>query len=110
MSQFATCNTDYESDSGAEEIPLRKYNMRHQDRLYENPKVALKPIIHEILRTRVLFKDVQVLVDKIVVVQVDLPKSMTPARSFRMFLTDGERTIQGELTSYCNNYKATNAH
>ena len=55
--------------------------------------IDIKPIIAELARTEVCFPNIQLLVDKIVV--QPLLKSESPRGAFRLWLTDGERAIQG---------------
>ena len=55
----------------------------------------LKPVIRELVRTRVCFPDLLLLVDKVTVVNVAHPESSTNNGAYQLYLTDGEMTIQG---------------
>lgn len=58
------------------------------------PKLVLKPVIKELARTQVCFPDLKLLVDRISI--VTLPSTQhTVNEAYRLYLTDGERTIQG---------------
>lgn len=55
----------------------------------------LKPVIRELVRTRVCFPDILLLVDKVTVVNVTHSESSTNNGAYQLYLTDGEMTIQG---------------
>ncbi len=55
----------------------------------------LKPVIRELVRTRVCFPDILLLVDKITVVDLTDSESSTNTGAYQLYLTDGEVTIQG---------------
>ena len=54
----------------------------------------LKPVIRELVRTRVCFPDILLLVDKITVVDLTDSEPYTNTGAYRLYLTDGEVTIQ----------------
>ena len=58
----------------------------------------LKPVIRELVRTRVCFPDILLLVDKVTVVNVTHPESTANNGAYQLYLTDGEMTIQGSLS------------
>lgn len=58
------------------------------------PRVELKPIIKEIVRTQVCFPNVRLLVDKISIITLSGAQSGNEA--FHLLLTDGEKSIQGQ--------------
>ena len=55
----------------------------------------LKPVIRELVRTRVCFPDILLLVDKITVVDLTDSEPYTNTGAYQLYLTDGEVTIQG---------------
>ena len=55
----------------------------------------LKPVIRELVRTRVCFPDIVLLVDKITVIDVAHSESSTNNGAYQLYLTDGEMTIKG---------------
>ena len=61
--------------------------------------INVKPIIAELARTEVCFPNIQLLVDKIIVQPLpDRGDAGEPRGAFRLWLTDGECTIQGRRT------------
>ena len=54
----------------------------------------VKPIIQEIVRTEVCFPNIQLLVDYISIEFVDAEQSK---ETFRLYLTDGEVNIRGNI-------------
>jgi len=63
-----------------------------------NKDLTLKPVIKELVRTKVCFEDVKLLVDKMIVVKLPASESSVANEAYRLFLTDREATIQG---SFC---------
>ena len=59
------------------------------------PHFALKPIIKELVRTQVCFPNLKLLIDKVSIVALPKNEHTTGAEAYRLFLTDGEKTIQG---------------
>lgn len=59
------------------------------------PDLVLKPVIKELARTQVCFPDLKLLVDRISIVTLPVAEHATPNEAYRLYLTDGERTIQG---------------
>lgn len=59
------------------------------------PDLVLKPVIRELARTQVCFPDPKLLVDRISIVTLPATEHTTPNEAYRLYLTDGERTIQG---------------
>ena len=55
----------------------------------------LKPVIRELVRTRVCFPNLLLLVDKVTVVNVTHSESSNNQGAYQLYLTDGEMTIQG---------------
>ena len=55
----------------------------------------LKPVIRELVRTRVCFPDILLLVDKVTVVNATHSESSSNHGAYQLYLTDGEMTIQG---------------
>lgn len=60
-----------------------------------NPELVLKPVIKELVRTRVCFPDLKLLVDRISIVTLPATAQTTANEAYRLYLTDGERSIQG---------------
>ena len=56
---------------------------------------CVKPIIKELVRTQVCFPDIKLLVDKISTVKVSSATESSGLEAYCMYLTDGEKTIQG---------------
>ena len=61
------------------------------------PEYALKPVIKELVRTQVCFANLKLLVDKVTVVILRGDENATGGEAYRLFLTDGEKTIQGSF-------------
>lgn len=59
------------------------------------PELSLKPVIKELARTQVCFPNVKLLVDRI---SIATTKDSTETKAFRLYLTDGDWTIQGNLS------------
>ena len=59
------------------------------------PDLVLKPVIKELARTQVCFPDLKLLVDRISIVTLPSTEHTTANEAYRLYLTDGERTIQG---------------
>lgn len=57
--------------------------------------LALKPVIKELARTQVCFPDVKLLVDRISIVTLPMTELSKENQAYRLYLTDGEKTIQG---------------
>lgn len=55
---------------------------------------ALKPIIKEIVRTRICFANIQLLLDRIIVVNISHAADRDAKDAFRLYLSDGEKSIQ----------------
>lgn len=62
------------------------------------PELNLKPVIKELARTQVCFPKVKLLVDRISIVTLPANKESTETKAFRLYLTDGDWTIQGDLS------------
>ena len=60
-----------------------------------NDDSELRPVIRELVRTRVCFADIKLLVDKIVITKPSTTDPAATNETYRLFLTDGEMTIQG---------------
>lgn len=64
----------------------------------EGPKAflrpALKPIVKELVRTQVCFPNIQLLLDRIMVAKVGEPADRGETEAFRLYLSDGEKSIQ----------------
>ena len=58
--------------------------------------LKLKPVLREMVRTGVLVPKVTLLVDKIIIARVPTSPDSTPMEAYRMYLTDGEKSIQGK--------------
>lgn len=59
------------------------------------PELILKPVVKELARTQVCFPNLKLLVDRISIVTVPDTAHATANEAFRLYLTDGERSIQG---------------
>ena len=62
---------------------------------FDYTTLQVQPVIEEMARTGVCIVDVTLFVDKITIVDVVSPDQTDPRQAYRMFLTDGESTIQG---------------
>ena len=62
-------------------------------------KHDLKPIIKEIVRTQVLFPDIELLVDKVTIVEFPQPDEEDKRGAFLVYLSDGEKSIPGMLVT-----------
>lgn len=62
-------------------------------------ELSVKPVIQELVRTQVCFPNLKLLVDRIAVVTVPDVDELSGNEAFKLTLTDGEKTIQGELDS-----------
>lgn len=60
-----------------------------------NLELVLKPVIKEMVRTQVCFPDLKLLVDRISIVTLPVTEHTTTNQAYRLYLTDGERSIQG---------------
>lgn len=58
-------------------------------------ELVLKPVIKELARTQVCFPDLKLLVDRISIVTLPATEHAAANEAYRLYLTDGERTIQG---------------
>ncbi|MCJ1263049.1 hypothetical protein MMC22_002919 [Lobaria immixta] len=63
--------------------------------------LVLRPVIKELARTQVCFPDLKLLVDRISIVTLPVAEHATPNEAYRLYLTDGERTIQAVLKRKC---------
>ncbi|MCJ1466311.1 hypothetical protein MMC07_004930 [Pseudocyphellaria aurata] len=63
-----------------------------------HPELIVKPVIKELARTQVCFPNLKLLVDRISIVTVPDTLQSTANKAFRLYLTDGERSIQGACT------------
>lgn len=63
------------------------------------PRHTLKPVIKELVRTQVCFPNLKFLVDKVSIVVLQGNQTTTGKEAYRLFLTDGEKTIQGMCRS-----------
>ena len=61
----------------------------------QQPHFGIKPIIEEIIRTEVCFSNIRLEVDRIDIIPVPTPDSSEERQAFRLWLGDGEKTIQG---------------
>lgn len=68
------------------------------DERIEHAEQLLKPVIRELVRTKVLPPQITLLVDKISIVRVASPDDSAPIQAYRLCLTDLEKTIQGNPT------------
>lgn len=59
------------------------------------PDLILKPIIRELARTQVCFPNLKFLVDRISIVTLPRREQATENEAYRLYLTDGEKSIQG---------------
>ena len=59
------------------------------------PEIVLRPVIRELARTQVCFPDLKLLVDRISTVTLPATEHSAESVAYRLFLTDGDRTIQG---------------
>ena len=59
------------------------------------PDHTLKPLIKELVRTQVCFPNLKLLVDKVTIVVLQEHETAAGNEAYRLFLTDGEKTIQG---------------
>ncbi|KAK0508452.1 hypothetical protein JMJ35_008728 [Cladonia borealis] len=66
--------------------------------------LELKPVIRELVRTRVCFPDILLLVDKVTVVDLTDLKPYTNSGAYRLYLTDGEVIIQALLKRRLHKY------
>lgn len=57
--------------------------------------LALKPVIKEMARTQVCFPDIKLLVDRISIVTLAMNEQLKENQTYRLHLSDGEKTIQG---------------
>ena len=57
--------------------------------------LALKPVIKELVRTQVCFPDITLLVDRISIVTLAVNERLKENQTYRLHLSDGEKTIQG---------------
>ena len=57
--------------------------------------LALKPVIKELARTQVCFPDIKLLVDRISIVTLAMNEWLKENQTYRLYLSDGEKTIQG---------------
>jgi hypothetical protein len=57
--------------------------------------VVLKPVIKELARTQVCFPDIKLLVDRISIVTLSTKEQSQENQAYRLFLSDGEKIIQG---------------
>ena len=72
-------------DGHSGDLDTRAIHLRH----------TLKPVIKELVRTQVCFSNLKLLVDKVSIVILPENQNTTSHEAFRLFLTDGEKTIQG---------------
>ncbi|MCJ1429659.1 hypothetical protein MMC29_007574 [Sticta canariensis] len=68
------------------------------------PELVLKPVIKELARTQVCFPDLKLLVDRISIVTLPSTEHTTVNEAYRLYLTDGERTIQAVLKRNCHKH------
>lgn len=61
-------------------------------------ELCLKPIIKELVRTQVCFPNVKLLVDRVSIVTLPATKESTEIQAYRLYLTDGDWTIQGKFS------------
>lgn len=62
------------------------------------PELSLKPVIKELARTQVCFPNVKLLVDRVSIVTLPATKESAETQAFRLYLTDGDWTIQGKFS------------
>lgn len=60
-----------------------------------NTGLTLKPVIKELARTQVCFPDIKLLVDRISIVTLAMNQHSKENQTYRLYLSDGEKTIQG---------------
>lgn len=61
------------------------------------PELVLRPVIRELARTQVCFPDLKLLVDRISTVTLPATEHSPASEAYRLYLTDGDRTIQGVI-------------
>lgn len=71
------------------------------------PELSLKPVIKELARTQVCFPNVKLLVDRVSIVTLPATKESTETQAFRLYLTDGDWTIQGKFSLGVNRYSSS---
>lgn len=59
----------------------------------------LKPIIKEVVRTQVCFPNLRLLVDRISVITLPANEQGSGNEAYRLCLTDGKKTIQGQYSN-----------
>jgi hypothetical protein len=69
-----------------------------------NDDYELRPVIRELVRTRVCFPDIKLLVDKISIVKPKATEPATTNEAYLLYLTDGEMTIQGSQGSIASHW------
>lgn len=73
--------------------------------------LVLKPVIKELARTQVCFPDIKLLVDRISIVTLSTNEQLKENRAYRLYLSDGEKTVQGMMTlKIASIFRLTNMH
>ena len=78
--------------------PYFEYTSPHYD--VRNKVLDVKKVIEEMVRTRVAFPNVQLIVDKVILVRMASPDDEKVIQAYRLWLTDTEKTIQGNHPFY----------
>lgn len=73
---------------------------------FKLPKIELRPIIKEIVRTQVCFPNVRLLVDRLSIITLEDLGDRADNQAFKLLLTDGEKSIQGQ-ESISNSFFST---
>ncbi|KAK4696051.1 hypothetical protein P7C71_g1805, partial [Lecanoromycetidae sp. Uapishka_2] len=84
--------TARQRESAAQEAQAAEQRAENERKL-----LAFQPVIREIVRTKVCFEDIKLLVDKIHIVDLPVRDNVTAKEAYRLFLTDRDTTIQGLL-------------
>ncbi|KAK3171732.1 hypothetical protein OEA41_003816 [Lepraria neglecta] len=69
-----------------------------------NDDFELRPVIRELVRTRVCFPDIKLLVDKITIVKLSATNPAATNEAYRLYLTDGDMTIQALVKRRLHKY------
>ncbi|KAL2057823.1 hypothetical protein ABVK25_001440 [Lepraria finkii] len=69
-----------------------------------NDDFELRPIIRELVRTRVCFPDIKLLVDKMTIVKLSATNPAATNEAYRLYLTDGDMTIQALVKRRLHKY------
>lgn len=92
---LAAYSDNFTKDAIEDEDESVYFTPGHKDSIPMNKHLTLKPVIRELVRTKVCFQDIKLLVDKISIVKLSTKENSTANEAYRLFLTDRESTIQG---------------